>query len=210
MSYGLCVVSPKLIAQIGGRMCAEKMDPKFTMNILAVDDEENVRNLYSTVLGEEGYRVVTASNGAEAIEKFEGEKFDLVILDLKLPDMYGTEVLKRIREKAEELAVIIVTGYPSLESSIDAIKAGIYDYIVKPLSLRDLRMVLQRVFEKIILIRENKKLLEELRQKNKELRERISQLEMFTRAATDREERMADLKEKIKELEEKLKVKENT
>ncbi|MBL7170480.1 MAG: response regulator [Candidatus Omnitrophica bacterium] len=188
-------------------MCAKMTVPEAAVNILVVDDEENVRDLYVAVLNKEGNRVVTASNGIEAVERIKKEKLDLIILDLKMPGMHGTEVLEQIEDMINGTLVIIATAYPSLESSLEAIKMGVYDYIVKPFSPKDLRAVVQRATEKIRLVKENKQLLEELGQKNKELREKISQLEKFTKAAVNREEKMVELKERIKELEEKLKAK---
>ncbi|MBL7170479.1 MAG: response regulator [Candidatus Omnitrophica bacterium] len=179
-----------------------EIGPKVRMNILAVDDEENVRNLYATVLGEEGYRVVTASSGAEAIEKVKKEELDLIILDLKMPDMHGTEVLREIREVIDGISVIIVTAYPSLESSIEAIKVGVYDYIIKPFSPKQLRLVAKRVAEKIGLVREKERLLKKLEEKNKRLEENVDELENIANVAMIREK---DLKNKIKELEAELK-----
>jgi two-component system response regulator HydG len=187
-------------------MCAREQSAKEKMSILAVEDEQSIRDLYTTVLCEEGYNVVTSSTGADAIEKIMEGTFDLIILDLKLPDMHGTEVLKKTKDKIDGATLIIVTAYPSLESSMEAIKAGVYDYIVKPFSPEDLRMVIQRATEKVRLARENRRLVKELEKTNRELKERIGQLEKFTRIATGREEKMAELKERIKELENKLKI----
>ena len=186
---------------------SKEINPELRMNILAVDDEEDVRDLYTTILSEEGHRVITASNGTEAVEKVRKEKPDLIILDLKMPGMDGTEVLKEIRDEIDGILVIIATAYPSLETSIEAIKVGVYDYLVKPFSPKDLRAVIKKATEKIRLVRENKQLLEELKEANKELREKIGQLEKFTKAAVGREEKMAELKERIEEFEGKFKTK---
>ncbi len=153
-------------------MCAEKINHEVKLNILAVEDEKDVQALYTAILTEEGHRVVTVSTGAQAIEKIAKEQFDLIILDLKLPDIDGTEVLKQIRKKT----VIIVTAYPSLETTLDAIKTGVYDYIIKPFSPNQLRLVVYRVTEKIRLINENERLLRELKKTNKELKEKIKEL----------------------------------
>lgn len=167
------------------------------ITILVVEDEENVRNLYTTVLGEEGHKVFTASNGTEAIEKVEKEVFDLLILDLKMPDIHGIEILKRIKKKLEGVSVIIVTAYPSLESSIEAIKLGIYDYIIKPFGTKQLKLVLKRAVEKIKLIREKERLLRKLEERNKRLEENVDTLEDMANAAVAREK---ELEKKVKEL----------
>lgn len=143
-------------------MCPNEAFSLKDVNILAVDDETEVRNLYTTILSEEGYRVVTASNGVEAVEKIENEKFDLIILDIKMPEMSGTDVLKKVRDKIEGVSVIIVTAYPSLDSSIEAIKSGVCDYIIKPFSPKELRKVVRMVVEKAKLIEENRKKEKEL------------------------------------------------
>ena len=184
---------------------ADETTAKKKVSILAVDDEDEVRNLYATILSEEGYRVVTASRGGEAVEKAENEKFDLMLLDIKMPDMTGIDVLKKLKGKLEGTLVIIVTAYPSVESTIEAIRTGVYDYIIKPFSPKDLRVVVRMAAEKGRLIGENKILVKKLEQANSELREKLYQLEKFTKIATGREERMAELKEKIRQLEEELK-----
>lgn len=183
----------------------KKFQARDKITILVAEDEENVRNLYTTVLGEEGHKVFTASNGAEAIEKFEKEVFDLLILDLKMPDIHGIEILKLIKKKLEGVSVIIVTAYPSLESSIEAIKLGVYDYIIKPFGPKQLKLVIKRAVEKIRLIREKEHLLRKLEERNKRLEENVDTLEDMANAAMAREK---ELEKKVKDLEaevEKLK-----
>jgi len=100
--------------------------------ILVVDDEDIVRASCSRTLSPEGYEVRLAKNGVEGLKMASEERFDLVLTDLKMPDMDGIEVLRIIKEKWPETAVIIVTGYQTVDTAVKAIKLGAYDYIEKP------------------------------------------------------------------------------
>lgn len=100
--------------------------------ILVVDDEDIVRTSCSRTLVPEGYEVSLARNGAEGLKMAGEDRFDLVLTDLKMPDMDGIEVLRSIKEKWPETEVIIVTGYQTVDSAVKAIKLGAYDYIEKP------------------------------------------------------------------------------
>ena len=103
-----------------------------TGKILVVDDEDIVRTSCSRTLSPEGYEVRLAKNGAEGLKMASEERFDLVLTDLKMPDMDGIEVLRIIKEQWPETAVIIVTGYQTVDTAVKAIKLGAYDYIEKP------------------------------------------------------------------------------
>jgi DNA-binding NtrC family response regulator len=100
--------------------------------ILVVDDEDIVRTSCSRTLSPEGYEVKLAKNGAEGLRMASENQFDLVLTDLKMPDMDGIEVLRIIKEKWPETEVIIVTGYQTVDTAVKAIKLGAYDYIEKP------------------------------------------------------------------------------
>jgi DNA-binding NtrC family response regulator len=103
-----------------------------TGRILVVDDEDIVRTSCNRTLSPEGYEVRLAKNGAEGLKMASEERFDLVLTDLKMPDMDGIEVLRIIKEQWPETAVIIVTGYQTVDTAVKAIKLGAYDYIEKP------------------------------------------------------------------------------
>jgi len=100
--------------------------------ILVVDDEDIVRTSCSRTLVPEGYDVRLAKNGVEGLQMAAGERFDLVLTDLKMPDMDGIEVLRIIKEKWPETVVIIVTGYQTVDTAVKAIKLGANNYIEKP------------------------------------------------------------------------------
>ena len=101
-------------------------------HILLVEDEPSVANGLEMVLVEHGYGVDIAETGSSALSMFHESGFDLVVADLRLPDIDGLEVVKRIREERPEVKVIIITGYPSVASAISAVKTGVADYLRKP------------------------------------------------------------------------------
>jgi DNA-binding NtrC family response regulator len=100
--------------------------------ILVIDDEDIVRTSCSRTLRPEGFEVSLAKNGAEGLKLASEDTFDLVLTDLKMPDMDGIEVLRSIKEKWPKTEVIIVTGYQTVDTAVKAIKLGAYDYIEKP------------------------------------------------------------------------------
>lgn len=106
--------------------------------ILVIDDEDIIRSLFKTILKEEGHIVVTASTGAEGIQYVKQRDFDLVFLDLKLPDMDGAEVLREIKNVRPTLLVTIVTGYPGSEMMEKALKEGPLGVMNKPFSDSDI------------------------------------------------------------------------
>jgi len=111
--------------------------------ILIVDDELSIRrSLYNTF--KKTYQVETASCGLEAVKKVESDDFDLVLLDQKMPDLDGLQVLKEIRKIDDRVIIIMITAYGSIESSVEAMKLGAYDYILKPYELDEIKMVVEK------------------------------------------------------------------
>src|SRR3990172_2677946 len=102
---------------------------KQTFGILVVDDEKTLRFALKEGLSEEGYRVETAGDVAEALSRMEREEFHLALLDQKLPDGSGMDLLKHIKGKRPEMQVIIMTAFGKFESAVEATKAGCYDYV---------------------------------------------------------------------------------
>ena len=100
--------------------------------ILVVDDEDIVRTSCNRALTPEGYEVKMARNGLDGLRIASEESFDIVLTDLKMPDMDGIEVLRRIKEGWPEIEVIIITGYQTVNTAVKAIKLGAFDYIEKP------------------------------------------------------------------------------
>jgi len=133
------------------------------VNILVVDDEESMRDSCQQALSQDGNRVEAAEDGLTGLAILEKESFDLVILDLKMPGMSGMEVLKKIKEEDPEVVVVVITGYATIESAVEAMKEGAYDYIPKPFTPDSLRMIVERALEKRKLSLENVLLRTELR-----------------------------------------------
>jgi DNA-binding NtrC family response regulator len=107
-------------------------------NVLVVDDEKTVCNSCRKILTQEGYNVDVALSGEEALSKIKGNGFDAVITDWKMPEIDGIEVARRIKKENPNIAVIMITGYPSVESSIKAIRSGVSDYVPKPFTPEEL------------------------------------------------------------------------
>lgn len=107
--------------------------------ILVVDDEENFLLLLSHTLGKEGYQVRTAGAGGDALRCLEREPFDLALIDLRMPEMDGVELLESIRGRYPEMKVILITGYPSAESRKTCHERGVYRYLVKPIEIPELK-----------------------------------------------------------------------
>ena len=123
-------------------------------NILVVDDEDVMRSLLCDVLGEAGYKVEAVSSGEEAIEKIRQDQFCIVITDLKMPGMNGIEILKKVKAINSDLCVIMITAYPSVESVIEVMREGAYDYIVKPFNVKEIQLVIRRAAERQYLLQE--------------------------------------------------------
>jgi PAS domain S-box-containing protein len=133
------------------------------MSVLVVDDEQDIRDGSERILSRMGCQVLTAAQGEEALQILTEETVSIVILDMKMPGMDGIEVLTRIREINEEILVIVITGYATVETAIEAMKQGAYDFISKPFEPDQLRIVVNRALEKLRLTREAESLEEERR-----------------------------------------------
>ncbi len=117
-------------------------------NVLVVDDERTVCNSCRKILTQEGYKVDVALSGEEALNKVKGNGFDVVITDWKMPEIDGFEVTRRIKKENPKIVVILITGYPSLENSIKAIRSGVSDYVPKPFTPDELSDVMIRALAK--------------------------------------------------------------
>jgi DNA-binding NtrC family response regulator len=115
--------------------------------ILVVDDEENAREGLSKILTKEGYAVETAANGKEAIDTLKSKGFDLVITDMRMPLMDGFEVLREIKKMDENVGVIMITAYGEVESYLEAMNLGAFEYINKPVRVNELKRVITKVLE---------------------------------------------------------------
>src|SRR5262249_33398549 len=130
--------------------------------VLIVDDEKFIRDILADFLGMEGYHVRTAEDGAAALGELNRSSYDLIISDLKMPRMGGIELLEAIGTAAPNALTVIMTGFGTVETAIDAMKRGAYDYILKPFKVEEVIHVVQRGLEKQRLTAENMRLKEAL------------------------------------------------
>ena len=132
------------------------------MHILVVDDEEAQRTLLAGFLEKKDYTVTTAASGKEAIDKNRTAGFDLAILDLKMPEIDGVETMAKMKEIDPETDFIILTGYGTVESAVEAMKLGAYDYLNKPINLDELELMIERIHGEQTVHRELEVLREEI------------------------------------------------
>ena len=119
--------------------------------VLVVDDEPSILRLLNEALTQWGYQVTTAANAREAIEALRTGLFDAAITDIRMPDMSGLELLREIKKHDDAIEVLVMTGYPTIASAVEALKEGAYDYLSKPLILDELRHLMARVTERRFL-----------------------------------------------------------
>jgi PAS domain S-box-containing protein len=136
-------------------------DPR-SSRLLVVDDEENVLLTIAAILSQRGYQVETASSGQEAIDRIAKEPFDLVLTDLSMKEVDGIEVVGAVREHQPDTVAIMLTGYASLDSAIEAIRRGAYDYLTKPTNIEEMIQTVERGLEKRRMGVELKRRVEEL------------------------------------------------
>jgi DNA-binding NtrC family response regulator len=120
-------------------------------NILVIDDDEIQLQLQRSLLMHEGYNVFATADGPQGIAMFKKNKMDLVLLDLGLPSMSGIEVLKEIKKIEPKSKIIVITGYPSVESSVVALRFGAWDYIQKPV---DIPVLLKKISNALTTVTE--------------------------------------------------------
>ncbi|MFH1288957.1 MAG: response regulator, partial [bacterium] len=113
------------------------------MKILVVDDNEMMLNLVSDVLRNDGYSVVSTNAAFDALEKLRQEEYDLLITDIKMPHMSGLEIIKQLQQISPHTKAIVMTGFGGLETTQDAIKQGVYDYLLKPFDNNTLRLAVK-------------------------------------------------------------------
>ncbi len=138
-----------------------------SFSILVVDDEPPQLELIGGFLKKQGFEVALAESGERALQRFRHESFDLVLTDQRMPNLSGLDLVKAVRAVNPETAVIIMTAYGSIETAVDAIKAGATDYLTKPLNLDELLHRIEKVREHQRLLSENRDLREELRERHR-------------------------------------------
>ncbi len=118
-----------------------------TRRVLVVDDEQEVRDTLSSVLENLDYIPYVASNGIEALEIIKKEPIDVVLSDLYMPEMDGIELLKRVRSMNKKIVFLMITAHPTIETAVEAIKKGAYDYLTKPFHIEEVRLKINRALE---------------------------------------------------------------
>ena len=143
--------------------------PKY--QILLIDDEIGIRETITDILGNGLYDVQCAKNGKEGIEKLNSQFFNIVIIDINLPDMSGIEILQRVKKIDKDIYSIILTGSATIENSVMALNQGAYAYIIKPFNIETIKNTLSSAIKEQKLVLENKRLLQELKESNKKLQD---------------------------------------
>ncbi|WP_343667704.1 sigma-54 dependent transcriptional regulator [Chitinophaga sp.] len=125
-------------------------------NILIIDDEKSIRKTLSEILSYEGYKVDEAADGAEGFKMFKDKQYDAVLCDIKMPKMDGLEFLEKAKETNPDVPIIMVSGHGNIDTAVDAVKKGAYDYISKPPDLNRLLVTLRNAMDKSNLVAETK------------------------------------------------------
>ena len=129
--------------------------------IFVIDDDEIIRLSCEQILQKSGYKVETFGNGYKGIERLKEVRPQLLVVDIKMPELDGFEVIKIVRKVDPDVVIVVITGYATIETAVDAMKMGAYDFLPKPFTPGELRMIIERAFERWRLIKEAQKLRKE-------------------------------------------------
>lgn len=140
-----------------------------SINILVVDDEGAIRYSIGKTLQRVGYQVSAAESAEDALKQLSEQPFDVVLTDIRMPGLTGVELLSRIKERAPDAIVILMTGYASLGTAVEALRLGAHDYLIKPISSQDIRQSVARGVERAYNMRRRRVLLETIQTNVKEL-----------------------------------------
>ena len=128
----------------------------FIMKILIIDDERSIRNSLGEILDDEGYEVDVAEDGLAGCLKAEAEKYSVIFCDIKMPNMDGLEVLDRLLANGVESAIVMISGHGDIDTAVDCIKRGAFDFIQKPLDLNRILITIKNATDKVNLVKETK------------------------------------------------------
>ncbi len=142
---------------------------KRDFKILVADDDEIALDVVSSLLSKEGYPVLVAKDGIEAIARLRREHVGLVITDLRMPGADGIEVLRQAIRIDPDIAVVILTAYGSLDSALEAMKEGAFDYLTKPFKVQEILIIAARAFKRAMLFEERRELIRLLRDTYRDL-----------------------------------------
>ncbi|HSH67305.1 MAG TPA: response regulator, partial [Bacteroidia bacterium] len=124
--------------------------------ILIIDDEKSIRKTLREILEYEKYLVDEATDGMEGISLLQKEKYDVILCDIKMPKMDGIEVLEKITELNNDVPVVMISGHGTIETAVEAVKKGAFDFIAKPLDLNRLLVTIRNAMDKLVLVKETK------------------------------------------------------
>ena len=124
--------------------------------ILIIDDERSIRNTMKDILEFEKHKIVLAENGREGLEVAVSQAFDLIFSDIKMPEMDGIELLQHLKEKEVDAPVVMISGHGSIETAVECIKKGAFDFIEKPVDLNRLLITVRNALDKSVLVSETK------------------------------------------------------
>ncbi len=125
-------------------------------SILIIDDEKAIRKTLTEILGFEGYKIDEASDGEEGLRRFKEKNYDLILCDIKMPKLDGLEFLEKAKDINSEVPIIIISGHGNIETAVEAVKLGAYDYISKPPDLNRLLITLRNAMDKTTLVAETR------------------------------------------------------
>jgi len=131
-------------------------DLEVMSNILIIDDEKAIRKTLSEILSYEGYKIEEAGDGEEGLRRFRDKTFDVVLCDIKMPKLDGIEFLEKVRESNPDVPVIMISGHGNIDTAVEAVKKGAYDYIAKPPDLNRLLITIRNAMDKTNLVAETK------------------------------------------------------
>ncbi len=140
------------------------------IRILIVDDDKEIRNVLSLFLAEDSdIFIETAGTGEEAFSKHVDSPYDVVITDINMPGMTGIELVKKLKMREDIVEFIIITGYASVDTAVEAVRIGAFDYVVKPFKFDELKIVINNAKDKVVLRKTNKELVKKLKDVYREI-----------------------------------------
>jgi two-component system response regulator PilR (NtrC family) len=152
------------------------------IKILIVDDDKEIRNILSLFLAEDSELLIeTAGTGEEAFLKHVDTPYDIVITDINMPGMTGIELIKKIKTRDDIVEFIIITGYASVDTAVEAVRIGAFDYVVKPFKFDELKIVINNAKDKVVLRKTNKELVKKLKDVYREI-DRYSRIKIDNRS----------------------------
>lgn len=130
----------------------------YVMRILIIDDERYIRNSLKDILCDEGFEVDTAENGISALQMVDKEKYNVIFCDIKMPGMDGTEILEKMMDMGLDAAVVMISGHDDIDTAVDCIKKGAFDYIRKPLDMNRVLITIRNAAERVSMVKEMRSL----------------------------------------------------